>query len=675
AQSDLGNLVKEKLGGVLDLPSQTLDPQLGFAEMGLDSLMALELKRLLETDLALALPATVALEYPTVETLTRYLSTLLSASPSAEPDPTASAYTADTRTSPFQQDEAIAVLSIGCRFPGADSPESLWRLLQEGADLVQEMLGERWQVEEYYDPQRPVLGKMYTRHAAFLSAIDQFDPLFFGISPREAVGLDPQHRLLLEVSWEALERAGVAPASLVDSQTGVFVGISGSEYGTPQTVQSLADLDIHAATGSGSSLAAGRLAYTLGLQGPALAVDTACSSSLVALHLACQSLRSRECDLALAGGVQLMLSPTGHVLLSQMQALASDGRCKTFDAAADGYGRGEGCGMVVLKRLTDAVADGNPILAVIKGSAVNHDGPSSGLTVPNKRAQEKLLRQALANAHIPPASVTYIEAHGTGTALGDPLEMRALGSVFGQERPTPLLVGSVKTNLGHLEAAAGIAGFAKTVLALYHGQIPPHLHFNTPNPYIEWDEFDVEVPTTLRPWPAGERVAGVSAFGLSGTNAHVIVGAAPTAAVLTAATQAPPCHLLPLSAKTPDALAASVAQYVDFLHGTSLPSLADLCYTAAAGRSHFTHRLGIVADSMADLRTKLDLFQRGEPVPALFQGRLAHSGETPRIALLFTGQGSQYAGMGQELYITSPEFRRLLDECDTLLRVHLGESV
>ncbi|MFM7172256.1 MAG: type I polyketide synthase, partial [Caldilinea sp.] len=390
----------------------------------------------------------------------------------------------------------IAVVGMACRFPGADTPEQFWQLLTAGADLVQEVPSSRWPVNEFYDPQRPLPGKMYTREAAFLDDVAAFDPLFFGISPREAVGMDPQQRLLLEISWEVLERAGLAQSTLVNSQTGVFVGIGAGEYGALHQIEDWTELDTHAVTSGGNSVAAGRLAYTLGLQGPAMAIDTACSSSLVALHLACQSLRIGECDLALAGGVNLMLAPVAHIALSQIGALAADGRCKTFDAAADGYGRGEGAGMVLLKRLSDAERDGDPILAIIKGSAVNHDGPSSGLTVPNRLAQEKLIRCTLAAARISADAVSYIEAHGTGTALGDPIEMHALGAIFGAARPTPLLVGSVKTNVGHLEAAAGIAGFIKTVLALQHRQIPPHLHFHTPNPYIGWASYALAVPTT-----------------------------------------------------------------------------------------------------------------------------------------------------------------------------------
>ncbi|MBU6350102.1 MAG: SDR family NAD(P)-dependent oxidoreductase [Chloroflexi bacterium] len=652
--------IHEQLRQLLQL--QNFPSHQGFAELGMDSLMALELRRQLATELALPLPATVALEYPTVAALTGYLWPLL---PTTPPSAAPALPAAPPHPATAQTHEAIAVLSIGCRFPGASSPEAFWELLRNGVDCVREIPPERWPVDNYYDPQRPAPGKMYTRNGAFLEAIDQFDPLFFGISPREARGIDPQHRLLLEVSWEALERAALAPRSLVDSQTGVFVGISTSEYGTPHTVQNLAELDTHAVTSSGHSLAAGRLAYTLGLQGPTLAVDTACSSALVALHLACQSLRAGECDLALAGGVQLMISPAGHVLLSQMQALAPDGRCKTFDASADGYGRGEGCGMVVLKRLSNALADGDPILALIQGSAVNHDGPSSGLTVPNKRAQEKLLRQALANAHTTPASIAYVEAHGTGTALGDPLEMRALGSVFGHDRPTPLLVGSVKTNVGHLEAAAGIASFVKVVLALHHREIPPHLHFNTPNPYIDWDELAIEVPTTLRPWPAAERLAGVSAFGISGTNAHLIVAAAPPPPPPSPSPR--PSYLLPLSAKTATALDQIGAQYADFLR-SSPPRLDELCATATLGRNHFHHRLAIVAESLPDLQEKLTHSRQ--------ESALLHSPEQPpRVAFLFTGQGAQYVNMGRELYATEPEFRRLLDECDTLLQSSLGESL
>ena len=657
-----------QLLGMAALPDSTT----GFADLGMDSLMALELRRRLERSLARSLSTTIAFEYPRIEALAHYL--LSEILVLAEPVAVAarvSARTVDTHA-------PIAVISLACRFPGADTPEAFWQLLQDGGDMVREIPAVRWDVDSFYDPQRPMPGKMYTREAAFVANAEQFDPLFFGLAPREVTSMDPQHWLLLEVSWEALERAGIAPSTLVDSQTGVFVGIGVGNYGSMSDFQDLADLDSYAITSGGHSVAAGRLAYMLGLQGPTLAVDTACSSSLVALHLACQSLRSGECDLALAGGVSLMLSPTMHVALSQMQVLAPDGRCKAFDAAADGYGRGEGGGMVVLKRLSDAQADGDQILAVISGSAINHDGPSSGLTVPNKRAQEKLLRQALAKAQVSPDEVAYIETHGTGTPLGDPIEIRALGAVFGAERPCPLLVGTVKANVGHLEAAAGIAGFIKTVLAVQHGQIPRQMHFHTPNPYIEWDAFAIEVPTTSQPWPGAgsvrRRVAGVSSFGISGTNAHIIVEAAPP---LPPANATPYLersrHLLTLSAKNSVALHALAAHYLAHVQCHPELDLGNLCYTAAVGRNHFTHRLGIVAESVAALQTSLHAFLKGNDAPAIIRGRVAHT--PPRIAFLFTGQGAQYVAMGRDLYATQPTFRTTLEQCDALLRPHLGESL
>ena len=664
--------------GMRELPS----PTTGFADLGLDSLMALELRRQLERDLHRALPTTVAFEYPTVDKLATYLLDEVLALAEAQN----AALSTPTLQRAIGLDEPIAVISMACRFPGADTPEAFWQLLQDGADLVQPIPATRWPVADYYDPQRPLPGKMYTQEAAFIDAVDQFDPLFFGIAPREALGMDPQHRLLLELSWEALERAGLAQQTLVDSPTGVFVGIGEGEYGSLNG-DPLTALDTYAATGRGHSVAAGRLAYTLGLQGPTLAVDTACSSSLVAIHLACQSLRLGECDLALAGGVNLMLSPASHIALSQMQALAADGRCKTFAAAADGYGRGEGGGMVLLKRLVDAERDGDPILALIKGSAVNHDGPSSGLTVPNRLAQEKLLRQALAAAQVNPDAVAYIEAHGTGTPLGDPIELRALQAVFGGERSQSLLVGSVKTNIGHLEAAAGIAGFIKTVLALQHKQIPSHLHFDEPSPHIAWDELALTVPTTLQPWPAASYVAGVSAFGLSGTNAHVIVAAAavdketrdketrdketrdrghdPAGADRT-------LYLLTLSAKSEGALLALAQRYAAHLQAQPDLDLGDLCYSAAVGRNGFDQRLGVVTSDLVDLQAKLTMLAQGASAAGVLRG--VATTQPPRIAFLFTGQGSQYVNMGRELYVTEPTFRATIHRCDELLRTELGPT-
>ncbi|MEM7125060.1 MAG: SDR family NAD(P)-dependent oxidoreductase [Chloroflexota bacterium] len=702
--------------GMSEPAGDLLETMSGFADLGMDSLMALELRRQLEEVFQCTLPSTVAFEYPTVEALSAYLldevlalaETPLADTHLAKGEGAHPAHSQGAEAgvqSNARTNEGIAVISMACRFPGADTPETFWELLKNGVDMVQEMPSLRWNVDDFYDPQRPSPGKMYTREAALLDDVEHFDPLFFGIAPREAEGMDPHHRLLLEISWEALERAGIAPSTLVDSQTGVFVGIGESDYSAGAPGE-----NTYFVTSSGHSAAAGRIAYTLGLQGPTMAVDTACSSSLVSLHLACQSLRAGECRLALAGGINLTLSPFGYIALSQMQTLSPDGRCKTFDATADGYGRGEGSSMVLLKRLRDAEADGDTILAIIKGSAVNHDGPSSGLTVPNKIAQEKVIRQALATAQVQADDVTYIEAHGTGTSLGDPIEMRALDAVFGSERSNPLLVGSVKTNLGHLEAASGIVGFVKIVLSLQNGQIPPHLHFNTPSPFIEWDRYAIGVPTKLQPWPSlngvsstedGQRIAGISSFGISGTNAHIVVASGPKResikaplansralpdstfpektlsedSIFDCETEAVerPQHLLLLSAKNPEALPDLAGRYIE--HFRTYPDLylGDLCYTAAVGRNHFTHRVGIVAANHLDMQANLAILQRGKEADGILQGLAQFS--SPRIAFLFTGQGSQYLGMGRDLYETEPVFRDVIDRCDTVAQIVLGRSL
>jgi acyl transferase domain-containing protein/SAM-dependent methyltransferase len=566
--------------------------------------------------------------------------------------------------------EPIAVVGMGCRFPGgADDPESFWRLLRDGVDTVTEVPSSRWDLEAYYDADPDAPGKMYARHGSFLKDIDRFDPRFFGISPREAHNMDPQQRLLLEVAWEALEDAGQAAEKLLDSDTGVFVGIGTNDYANKGV--DTGTLDAYFGSGNSMSAAAGRLSYVLGLQGPSVSLDTACSSSLVAVHLACQSLRNRECVLALVAGVNVVLNPYAHVIFCKARMLAPDGRCKTFDAAADGYVRGEGCGVVVLKRMSDAVLDRDRILAVIRGTAVNQDGRSGGLTVPNGLAQENLIRRALAASDLAPAEVSYVEAHGTGTALGDPIEMRALGSALGVDRPrdSPLVVGSVKTNLGHLESAAGVAGLIKVVLALQHGEIPPHLHFHDPNPHIRWSELPVTVPTALMPWPAAydRRIAGISSFGFTGTNAHVIVEAAPTP-VATPAEARRPLHLTALSARSAPALISVAERLADHLASTPASSLADVAFSANTGRSHFTHRLAVVAETADETRERLRAVAAGVPdVAGVTRGRL-HGSERPDVAFLFTGQGSQYAGMGQRLFEGQPVFRRAMLRCEDLLR-------
>ncbi|MBW4594598.1 MAG: SDR family NAD(P)-dependent oxidoreductase [Brasilonema angustatum HA4187-MV1] len=563
--------------------------------------------------------------------------------------------------------EPLAIIGMGCRFPtGADTPEAFWQLLRNGVDGITDIPPERWDINAYdgRDPNQP--GKIYARGASFLNQVDEFDADFFGISPREANSIDPQQRLLLEVSWEAIERAGISPARLQGSKTGVFVGVMNQDYAHLTYDPTL--VDTYTAAGNAISFASGRLSYFLGLQGPSITLDTSCSSSLVTVHLASQSLRNGECDLALAGGVNLIISPVTSAIECKAGMLSPDNRCKTFDATANGFVRGEGCGVILLKRLSAAIADGDRILAIIRGSAVNHDGRSSGLTVPNQLAQEAVIHQALENAKIAPNAVSYVETHGTGTALGDPLEVSALGAVFGKNRSfhQPLLIGSVKTNIGHLEGAAGIAGLIKVVLALQHQQIPPHLHFHQPNPQINWSSLPIQVPTELLPWQSinQRHIAGVSSFGASGTNAFVVLEAAPN--LPTSLTQSNhPVHLFVLSAKTTTALQQLAQRYLDYLDTDSQQSLGEICYTLQTGRSHFPYRLGIVASSHQEVRQQLSSF-----IAKTYSGAINNK-KTPKIAFLFSGQGSQYLGMGKELYQTQPIFRQALDRCGKILNSYL----
>jgi thioester reductase-like protein len=573
--------------------------------------------------------------------------------------------------------EAIAVIGIGCRFPGgAHNPDAFWELLRHGEDAIQEVPTSRWPMEAYYDTNPDAVGKIYTRRGGFLDGeIDTFDAQFFGLAPREVISMDPQQRLLLEVCWEALEHSGQAPDRLMGSRTGVFVGITANDYAQRALYDDPKAIDVYTATGNALNTAAGRISYLLGWQGPAIALDTACSSSLVTVHLACQSLRSQDCHLALAGGINLMLSPAVSIAMSRLRALSADGRCKTFDANADGYGRAEGCGMVVLKRLSDAIADGDPILALIRGSAVNQDGRSSGLTVPNAQAQRDVIRAALANAKVEPNQIHYVEAHGTGTSLGDPIEVKTLGSVLGAGRSSqnPLMIGSVKTNIGHLESAAGIAGLIKVILSLQHQEIPPHLNFQQPSPHIDWATLPITIPTAPTPWRSSDvpRLAGVSSFAFSGTNAHVIVseaGQASTRPPAPVPLPERPLHLLALSAKSEVALRQLAARYADHLIHHAV-DLADLCFTANAGRSHFSHRFSLVADSAATLHPQLTAFATGQ----LANDQTAAT--TLKIAFLFPGESSQSFNLGHQLYNTQPIFRQVIDRCNSHLSPHLENSL
>jgi acyl transferase domain-containing protein/NADPH:quinone reductase-like Zn-dependent oxidoreductase/acyl carrier protein len=574
------------------------------------------------------------------------------------------------------RDAPIAVVGVGCRFPGdASTPERYWRNLADGLDLVTEVPADRWDNARWYDPDPDAPGKTYSRHGGFLGKVDGFDAAFFGIAPRDAVHMDPQHRLLLECAWEALERAGLPADTLAGSRTGVFVGITSSDYGVlVHERETERELDAYYLTGIALNFAAGRASYVLGLQGPAMAVDTACSSSLVSVHLACQSLRAGESDVALAAGTNLMLAPMSHIVMSKVRVLSATGRCRTFDAAADGLVRAEGVGVIVLKRLSDALAAGDDVLAVIRGTAVNQDGPSSGLTVPNGQAQERVIRDALANARVSPHDVSYVEAHGTATPLGDPIELRALGAVYGKGRAAdnPLYVGSVKTNIGHAEPAAGIAGLIKVILSLRHRALPPHLHFNQPSPQVDWDGLGVVVPTRLTPWERPRRIAGVSAFGASGTNAHVIVEEAPPVEPRPRTSARP--ELLVLSARSEPALQALARECVAYLQGGTAAPVADVAATASARRVHHEHRLAAVGQTHSELAETLLQLASGTPQPF---GSSGHCDKESRrkVVFVFPGQGSQWAGMGRELLDGEPAFRRALEKCAEAFAPHVDWSL
>ena len=525
--------------------------------------------------------------------------------------------------------EPIAIVGMACRLPGAGSTDEYWDLLARGGDAVTEVPRDRWNAAAFYDADASATGKMVTRQGAFIRGVDQFDPQFFGIAPREAQSMDPQQRLLLEVTWEALENANIAATDLYGTATSVFVGITCFDHAI-RISQAAENFNAYAGTGSALNMAPGRLSYVLGLTGPSMAVDTACSSSLVCLHLACQSLRERESNAAIVGGVHLILSPHVMVSFSQARMLAADGRSKTFDASADGYSRGEGCGVVVLKRLSDAMANHDTILGVIRGTAVNQDGPSGGLTVPNGASQQKVIRRALEVAGVAPAEVSYVETHGTGTPLGDPIEVEALAKVYGEGRSTesPLVIGSVKTNIGHLEPAAGMAGLIKLLLAFQHEVLPRHLHFTAPNPHIPWRELPVSVASEATAWPHADRprIAGLSAFGFSGTNGHVIVQEPPQPVETASASLSPRQQLIPLSAKTESALKTLASRYVEMLGRHPEIALPSVAYTASIGRAHFPFRIAVLAETTAEASAALNAFVAGQSTPAVRGGKAAGAG-------------------------------------------------
>ena len=660
--------LRTRLARQLKISPTEIDVNSSFTSFGLGSMQVVRITGELEAWLGRQLSSTLAYDYPTIAALSKHLSAAHHYSDLTSTDSLLSKSGVDPA-------EPIAIIGIGCRFPGAHDSEAFWRLLRDGQDAVTELPSRRVELQNYSDGLNGS-AKIDSTYCGFLDQVDQFDPQFFGISAREAMRMDPQQRLVMEVAWEAFENAGQAAQSLAGSQAGVFLGISNSDYSWYQLAD-YSEIDIYSTIGNAHSIAANRLSYFFNLKGPNLAIDTACSSSLVAVHLACASLHAGECNLALAGGVNLILTPHLTISFSKGNMLSKDARSKTFDAAANGYVRGEGCGLVVLKRLSDAQRDSDPILAVVRGSAINQDGFSNGLTAPSGAAQRAVIKQALKNAGVQPNQIGYVEAHGTGTSLGDPIEMNSLVAVLSEGRSPAesCRVGSVKTNIGHLEAAAGIAGLIKAVLSLQHQEIPPHLHLKKLNPLIELEGTAFSVPTEVQPWTAGSdrRLAGVSSFGFGGTNAHVIVEEAPVSPRHSTGVERP-FHLLALSANCDESLRMLASRYRDFLNKNPSAPMPDICFSANTGRSHFSHRVGFVIESPIELQNRLDAIIAGHNPSRSFRGQ-TQSEKRLLVAFLFTGQGSQYEGMGRQLYECSPSFRDVFDHCAELFQPYLKQSL
>ena len=574
--------------------------------------------------------------------------------------------------------EGIAIIGIGCRFPGGvNDTEAFWKLLVEGREAVCDVPADRWNVERFYDPEPGLVGKTVAKRGGFVDGIDQFDPQFFGISPREAPYIDPQQRLLLETAWEAIEDAGLVLDFENGTDIGVFVGISHNDYqGLQHTATDRAGISAHTPTGSAHSIAANRISYCLNLSGPSVAMDTACSSALTAVHVACEHILAGRCKTAMAGGVTVMITPDGFIGFSQAGMLSPEGKCKAFDASANGFVRGEGAGMVMLKKLSDAIADGDPVHAVIIGSALNQDGHTNGISLPSPDAQARLVRDACADAGIDPSQIGYVEAHGTGTAVGDPIEAHALAEALCANRGEPLVIGSVKTNLGHLETASGVAGLVKAALVLKHGRIPASLHFENPNPNIDFAGLKLRVAVENEPFPhaPGMRTAGVNSFGFGGANAHVVLTEPPLCPL-------PPLPLadtdrawpLVLSARSEESLLKSawrLSAWLDDhskLNGSS-PTLSDLTYMLGARRNHHSHRLALTSRSVAEMVQELGAFSMENAGPKLRAAFTPRPEQPIRVVYVMSGQGTQWWGMGRELMRHEPVFRKTVEACENAMR-------